>query len=743
MTAKEKNGAPSEKETREATLRKIIFQSPTTAFMVGVFEDVEENETFTACGEMLSPNTGDVFMLEGEWKVHSKYGAQFVFDSYQTSYPATKDGIIAYLASGMVKGIGKTLAKRIVGVFGDETIEILNNDIHRLKEIPGIGPKNFIRIKNSWDEQRGVQNVMLFLKSHGVSTAYAVKIYKAYGTSAVLRLQDNPYQLIDDIEGIGFTVADRIAQSLGIASDAPERIMAGFEYLLREAAWSRGHVYLPRQKLLADVSALLEVPVESVEAVFDTAVAAAKLRVEDDRVYLPVLWFSEARIAFDVKRLQDTRRDEVNQVELFEQIKRVQEKNTIEFAPYQVDAIQRVFSQPVVIITGGPGTGKSTALVGILAIADHLGLKTALCAPTGRAAKRMAELTRCEAKTIHRLLEFDPFTGGFKRDESQPLEVDLLVVDEVSMVDTLLMASLLRAVADAARVVLIGDVDQLPSVGPGNVLRDMIASGALPVVRLTTIFRQAQQSAIVMNSHNVLHGEPLKFRKDTFFVDAHSPEELTALVREIVVERLPREMGFDPVNDIQVLTPMRHTAAGVLNLNRVLQEALNPEGRVFFRGAERVFRVGDKVMQIRNNYEKDIYNGDIGVVVSADEEEAECVIRYDGRDVLYSFSDLDEVVLSYAITIHKSQGSEYPCVVIPMTLQHRIMLQRNLVYTAMTRARRLLVFVGNRAALTTAIRNTRIARRYTSLSQQLQTSGSWERTGIAELARRLDESGIP
>ena len=740
MTAGEKKGPLPEKETREATLRKIIFHSPATAFMVGVFEDVEEKEPFTACGEMLSPNPGDVFMLEGEWKVHPKYGTQFVFDSYQTSYPATKDGIIAFLASGLVKGIGKTLAKRIVNAFGDETIEVLNNDIDRLKEIPGIGPKNFLRIKNSWDEQRGVQNVMLFLKSYGVSTAYAVKIYKAYGTSAVLRLQENPYQLIDDIEGIGFTVADRIAQSLGIAKDAPERIMAGFEFLLRDAAWSRGHVYLPREKLFADVSALLEVPDDPVESVFDRSVAAGKLRVDDDRVYLPMLWFSEARIAFDVKRLENAPRDEVDQVELFDQIKVVQERHAIEFAPYQVDAIQRVFSQPVVIITGGPGTGKSTALVGILAIADHLGLKTALCAPTGRAAKRMTQLTQREAKTIHRLLEFDPFSGGFKRDESQPLEVDLLVVDEVSMVDTLLMASLLRAAPDSARVVLIGDVDQLPSVGPGNVLRDMIASDVIPVVRLTTIFRQAQQSAIVMNAHNVLHGQPLKFRKDTFFVDAHSPEELTSLVREIVVERLPHEMGFDPVNDIQVLTPMRHTAAGVSNLNRVLQEALNPDGRIFYRGAERVFRVGDKVMQIRNNYEKDVYNGDIGVVVSADEEEAECIVRYDGRDVLYSFSDLDDIVLSYAITIHKSQGNEYPCVVIPMTLQHRIMLQRNLVYTAMTRARQFLVFVGNRSALTTAIRNTRIARRYTSLAEQLKTGIGWKKTPIAEMARRLDES---
>jgi len=703
----------------EGTLLSIVYANDANAYMVGRFEVEAELFPIVATGEMFSPSIGDSYQLYGEWVQHPKYGRQFKWESYDVIYPATRLGMEKYLASGLIRGIGKTTAHRIVNRFGLETIEIMNTDINRLTEVEGIGEKKLALIQESWEEQRGVQKVMLFLKSHDISTGFAVRIFRTYGAEAITMMNQNPYRMIEDVEGVGFVIADKIARRLGRALSDPARVTAGLLYVLNEAARSAGHVYLPYQQCLHTAASILETSEEDISTALRTAAASGLMILEDDNVYLPDLRYAERSIVESIRRLFDQEPRKVDHLALDVVIERIEKSLKLSFTPIQIEVIHKAVVGPVLIMTGGPGTGKTTTVAGILAVAEELELETVLCAPTGRAAKRLAEVTNSEAKTIHRLLEFDPMGGFFRRTIHEPLESDLIIVDEVSMVDVQLMAALLVAIPDGARVVFVGDSDQLPSVGPGDVLRDMIESKELETISLHTIFRQAESSSIITNSHRMREGFLPVFGKETFFMEADHGETIARIIREVVVERIPREMNYNAMHDIQVLSPMHNTAAGVRHLNTILQKDLNGTGRVFYQKGEKMWRLGDKVMQTKNNYEKDVYNGDIGFILSADQEEGEVTISFDNRPIVYKYEELDDLVLAYAITIHKSQGSEYNVVVVPVTMQHRIMLQRNLVYTAMTRAKELLVFVGQRSALQYAVHNETISTRFSSLKNAL------------------------
>ena len=705
--------------TLKATLQALLYSSPDSTYIVAKFSVEDELFPIVATGDMFAPSVKDAYLLNGEWIQHPKYGRQFRFSSYEIAYPATREGIERYLSSGLIRGIGPGIARRIVAAFGVDAITILNTDIDRLREIEGIGGKKLLRIKQSWEEQRGVQSVMLFLKSHDVSTGYAVQIYKAYGRRAIEIVSANPYRLVKDVDRIGFLIADRIAQKLGILPNDPRRLRAGLTHALGDASRSRGHTCLPFQDCVHAAMSVLGASEEDVLPVLNSAIAEGVLIQSDAWVYVPELLFAEQAIASSLRQLFGQAPRSIDHGMIEEHVRQVESARAIQFSPVQVEAIHKSISGPVTILTGGPGTGKTTTIGGILAIAAALELDLAICAPTGRAAKRLAELTGWEAKTIHRLLEFDPRSGLFLRNDDRPLETDLLIVDEMSMVDVQLMASLLLAVPGHARVVLVGDVDQLPSVGPGNVLHDLIGSETIETVILHYIYRQAENSTIISNAHRVRSGYAPVFdnQRETFFIEREHPESIAKTIREVVVTRLPREMGINPLTEIQVLSPMHDTAIGVRNLNHILEQDLNPHGRIVFHKGDRIFRIGDKVMQTRNNYTKDVFNGDIGFIESMDDEEAQVMIRYEDRLVEYAFDELDDLVLAYAATIHKSQGSEYDVVVLPLSMQHARMLQRNLLYTAVTRAKRMLICVGQSSALEQAVRNARLARRHSGLRE--------------------------
>ncbi len=706
--------------TLEAVLRALIFQGSDSMYVVGRFEVTDDLFPIVANGDMVAPSVGDTYRLTGSWVQHPKYGRQFRWSTYELVYPQTREGIERYLSSGLIRGLGKTFARRIVDHFGTDTIDILNTDIERLLEVEGIGAKKLDVIRTAWDEQRGVQGVMLFLREHKVGTAHAARIFSRYGHAAVDLIRMNPYRLVDDIDGIGFLTADTIARSLGVAASDPVRLGAGVLHALNEAARSSGHVYVPFDELAAGAAQLLEADVEDVVYAINRAAERGGLVVDDDRVYAPVLHAAECAIATSIERLFARGAHEVDHTAINAHITAAEAHFALRFAPSQVEAIHACIAGPVVILTGGPGTGKTTTVGGIIDVAERLGLRVSLCAPTGRAARRMAWLSGREARTMHRLLEFDPMSGTFQRDDANTLDTDLVIVDETSMVDVQLMAALFAALPAESRLVLVGDADQLPSVGPGNVLADLLACDRIEAVRLTVIFRQEEASRLITNAHRMRTGFMPVFERDTFLLECDHAETIAQRLREVVAERLPREMGFDPLKDIQVLSPMHATAAGVRHLNGVLQEALNPTGRVVLRRGETAWRLGDKVMQTRNNYDKDVFNGDIGFILALDDEEALIQVGFDDRRVSFTFDEMDDLALAYAITIHKSQGSEYNVVVLPITIQHRVMLQRNLVYTAMTRARRLLVFIGQKKALSYAVGNDRQHARYSGLRDRLQ-----------------------
>jgi exodeoxyribonuclease V alpha subunit len=683
----------------------------------------------TIVGSLPGLGPGEVLRLQGEWQSHARYGEQFKIASYQSVIPATVSGIERYLSSGMIKGIGPVMAKRLVSRFEVRTLDVIEQDIERLREVEGIGEKRVEMIGRAWQEQKEIREVMVFLQGHGVSPAYAVKIFRQYGSAAVSVVRENPYRLAEEVFGIGFVTADRIAEKLGIAKDSPIRARAGIQFILNQLS-DEGHVYYPFDPLVERCEKILETDRGVILEAMASAASDRRVVIEDmdgyggdgKAVYLVRFHVSEQGIA---RRLGDLL-SHPRQLPLVdkEALLEAEEKRLgLVLSEQQATAVRDSVERKVMVITGGPGTGKTTIIKSIIGVQERLGRRVLLAAPTGRAAKRMAEATGREARTIHRLLEFSPKEGRFKRDEENPLEAEALVIDEASMVDTVLMHHLLKAVPIGAFLILVGDVDQLPSVGAGNVLRDIIDSEVVPVVRLNEIFRQSRESMIIVNAHRVNSGlMPILTghgRSDFQFIEVEGPEAALERLVGLCREGIPAGFGFRAVDDIQVLTPMHRGTVGAFNLNAELQRELNPSKDEISRGG-RIFKTGDKVMQIRNNYDKDVYNGDIGRIRRIDREEQEISVSFDGRLVAYDFAEMDELVLAYATSVHKAQGSEYPAVVMPLLLQHYLLLQRNLLYTGITRGRKLVVLVGTKKALAIAVSNNRPQMRYTMLKQRLQ-----------------------
>lgn len=681
----------------------------------------------TVVGNLPEITPGEVLRLHGDWTTHPQHGRQFRAEHCERIRPATVEGIRRYLGSGLIKGIGPVTAKRIVTTFGKETLDVIDNEPDRLEETPGVGRKRARFIREAWDEQRHIQEVMLFLQSHSVSTALAVKIHKAYGDASIAIVQENPYRLARDIRGIGFRTADKIAQQLGLAPDSPARVEAGVLFALNQAI-DDGHVFLPRTDLIREAAELLGVGEAAIGDAIDNLLlnemAVAGYLPEDQAIYLAPLYYAELGVARRIARLLGSPASRLHTLRYAELTQSLAEAAT-HLSGQQAEALQSAISNKVSILTGGPGTGKTTALRALVQPLVDLGYKVALASPTGRAAKRLSEATGGHpAQTIHRLLGFSP-SGRFGYNEENRLDVDALIVDEASMLDLLLTNHLLKALDPATHLLLVGDVDQLPSVGAGDVLRDLIASGVIPTASLTTIFRQDVGSLIVHNAHRVNAGQmPLtpKDALDFFLFPQSNPEQAADLLVDVVQNRIPGRFELDPIDDIQVLAPMYRGMAGVSRLNELLQAALNPASadRPERRLAGQVYRIGDKVMQLRNNYVKEVFNGDIGRVAHIDVTMHQLVVAFDdGREVVYDWADADELTLAWAVSVHKSQGSEFPCIVIPMVMQHYMMLQRNLLYTAITRARQLVVLVGEQRAISAAVRNNEVARRHSRLAERL------------------------
>ena len=709
-------------------IERITYQNPQNGYTVLKAAAKGYTELVTIVGTMPDTHVGSVLSLEGFWKVDAKYGRQFSVEKFEETLPATVYGIEKYLGSGLVKGVGPKFAKRIVQKFGKDTLDVIEEHPDSLLEVEGIGKIRMERIKKSWQEQKEVKNIMLFLQSHEVSTAHATKIFKTYGSDSISIVQDNPYRLADDIWGIGFKTADQIAEKLGIGKEKFVRLRSGILYTLNKLS-EEGHCYAVREQLIGKAEELLEVEAPELEMTLDEMLRTKDVIQDEEAIYLPPFYFSETGCARRLVRLLLAERGiRLDADKILEQIG---ERSRISYDEIQLEAIRTAVSSKVMVLTGGPGTGKTTTVKGIISAYQMAGCRVLLAAPTGRAAKRMSEAAGMEAKTIHRLLEYKP-PEGYQKNEEHPLEGDVLILDECSMVDVMLMYNFLKALPDQMTLILVGDTDQLPSVGAGNVLKDIIASGQIPVVRLTRIFRQAQGSRIIMNAHRINKGEAIDMRggrdSDFFFASKETNEEVVETLVRYCTQNLPRYYHVDALQDIQVLTPMQRGICGAANLNQVLQEAMNPS-TIFLRRGGTQYRLCDKVMQIRNDYDKEVFNGDIGIVSRVDMEERELTVNFDGREVVYDISELDELTLAYATTIHKSQGSEYPIVVMPFTMSHFVMLQRNLLYTGVTRAKKILVLIGEKRAVYYAIRNETTASRNTKLARRLQ-DGSPERTKI-------------
>lgn len=708
-------------------VERVTFHNADSGFCVLRLKVKGERDLITLVGHAPSVTPGEYASASGVWVTDREHGRQFKAAFVRISPPNTLTGIERYLGSGMVKGIGPVYAARLVKAFGAGVFDTIERSPARLREVEGIGPVRARKIVSGWADQKVIREIMVFLHGHGVSTSRAVRIFKTYGADAIRIVTANPYQLARDIRGIGFLSADTIAQKIGIARDSPLRARAGISYALAEAS-SEGHCGLARPQLIELAVKLLEIPEAAIREAIDAELADGTLVADtvdgQPSVFLAALHSAERAIAAHVRRLKSGPLS-WGPVEADKAIAWVEQKLSVRLADSQKQAVRLALTSKLLVITGGPGVGKTTLVNAILTILRAKKVQTELCAPTGRAAKRLSESTGVEARTIHRLLEISPQNGQFQRNEDQPLECDLLVADECSMVDVPLAQQLLRAIADSTALILVGDVDQLPSVGPGQFLADLIDSGAVPVVRLTEVFRQAAGSRIVQSAHQINQGVfptlPVKAETSDFYlVPAEEPEVIAETVVGLVKTRLPRKFGLDPVRDIQVLCPMNRGVTGARGLNQMLQEALNPPGPGSVDRFGYRYSVGDKVMQIENNYERDVYNGDIGTVAAIDAEEQELVVGFDGRKVQYPFGELDELVLCYATTIHKSQGSEYPAVVIPLSTQHYTMLKRNLVYTGITRGKRLVVLVGQKRALAIAVKGKQTIRRWSKLAERLR-----------------------
>ena len=722
--------ASSTQEVLAGLIERVTYHNAENGFCVLRTKARGHRELVTVVGHAAAVSAGEWITASGEWVNDRTHGQQFRARFLRTSPPTSADGIERYLSSGMIRGIGPVYAKKLVRSFGEKVFDIIETTPDRLHEVNGIGPIRAASILAAWAEQKAVREIMVFLHSHGVGTARSVRIFKTYGADAIQVMAENPYRLARDIRGIGFKTADAIASKLGIEKTAIIRVRAGISYALGEAT-NEGHCGLPVDELVPLTEKLLEVPQQLIRTALELELQEGTViadRVgEAPCVFLASLHRAERTIAERLTRLANGTLPWA-WIDPDKALPWVEKHIHLALAESQEAAIRLALISKVLVMTGGPGVGKTTIVKAILRILAAKGTKLLLCAPTGRAAKRMTEATGFEAKTIHRLLEVDPKTGGFKRGDDNPLDCELLVIDETSMVDVPLMQALLKAVPNSAALLMVGDIDQLPSVGPGQVLADVISSGAVPVVRLTEVFRQAALSRIISNAHRINQGvmpdlSPPERDSDFYFVPAEDPETAVSRIIELVKTRVPKRFGFDPIRDVQVLCPMNRGGVGARSLNIELQAALNPAGD---RKVERfgwTFAPRDKVMQIENDYEKEVYNGDIGTIANVDPDAGELVVSFDGRLVTYPFGELDVLVPAYAATIHKSQGSEYPAVIIPALTQHYPMLQRNLLYTGVTRGKRLVILVGQKKAIAIAVRNVAGRRRWSKLKEWLQSDG--------------------
>jgi len=718
----------------QGQIERVTYTNGENGYTVARVRVHGRRDLVTVIGNMVNPTPGEIVRMKGEWGNHPKYGEQFKIVFCQCATPATVQGMEKYLGSGLIRGIGPVMARRIVKRFREETLNVIDQDMDRLAEVEGIGRKRIEMIRKAWAEQKEIREVMVFLQSHGVSAAYGTKIYKQYGNDSIAVVRDNPYRLATDVFGIGFVTADRIAGNLGFARDSELRAGAGLLYVLHELA-GEGHVYCPYEALVEKCREILGIDREVILRALAAETLEKRIVIEDlnddvpaftennKAVYLAGYHVAETNTAARLRTLLQVP-PAVRKIDTDKAILWVQKQLSVTLAEKQVEAVRCATENKMMVITGGPGTGKTTIINAILKIYSALGTEILLAAPTGRAAKRMSETTGKEAKTVHRMLEYNLRKGGFQKNEDSPLDGDLLIVDEASMIDTLLMHHLLKAVPGSTTLILVGDVNQLPSVGAGNVLKDIIESRVAPVVELNEIFRQARESSIIINAHRINKGVLPELGAvrdgldDFYFIEQDDPEKILETVIRLVGDRIPKRFGFSPVTDIQVLTPMHRGTVGAANLNVELQKALNPAEGGITRGGIN-FRAGDKVMQIVNDYDREVYNGDIGRISAMDGESGEMTVIIDDREVVYDFADLDELVLAYAVSVHKSQGSEYPAVVIPLHTQHYVLLQRNLLYTAVTRGKKLVVLVGTKKALAIAVRNNRTEKRFSLLRKRL------------------------
>ena len=696
-------------------VQRVTYQNPENGY--SVFQaDVDGIGWQNVVGTFPDIGEGTTIVANGDWRNDKRYGRQFVVASWREELPSSVLGIENYIGSGLIAGIGKSMAKQIVSHFGQQTLEVLDKNPQRLLEVSGIGRKRLKKIQDSWVKQKGVKDVMVFLQGHGISAAYAAKIYKEYGKDSIQKVKENPYCLADDIFGIGFKKADDIASRMGYEKNDMRRCKAGIIYTLNQLAID-GHCYMERCKLIKEAMELLAADERPITEAMSVMELEQGIILDGEDVFLPMYYYSEVGVAKKLGKLMDGKIDDADKVDIE---KAVSEKSKITYDEVQIAAIRQAVKSKVMVLTGGPGCGKTFTTNGIIRVFESL-KKTVICAaPTGRAAKRMSEATGKDAKTIHRLLEYKP-QEGFSRNEDHPLSGDVLIVDESSMIDIMLMNSLMKAVPQKMRLILVGDIDQLPSVGAGNVLRDIIDSGVVPVVRLTRIFRQAQASRIVTNAHKINQGTFPDVsngkESDFFFIQQDDPDAVAAEIVNLAKNRIPKAYNYG-IGDIQVLAPMRRGVVGTISLNIALQEAINPVGECISYGSFK-YRLGDKVMQIKNNYDKDVFNGDIGVVECVNNDENTMTVLFDGKAVEYEKGDFGELTLAYATTIHKSQGSEYPVVVMPLMMSHYVMLQRNLVYTGVTRAKKLCIIIGESKALSQSIRNMVVLKRNTKLKERL------------------------
>jgi len=722
-----------QEKTLSGTIERVTFHNEENGYCVLRVSMSDTRKAQTVVGNCAAPNAGEEIAARGEWIEDDQYGSQFKASEISTSEPDNLKGIERYLGSGLIDGIGPTYAKKLVKKFGPEVFNIIDDRSKRLEEVEGIGPKRRQEIKKSWEKQKSVRRIMVFLHQHGISTARAVRIYKTYGDESIKKLRNNPYRLSHDLHGVGFKTADVIASKLGINFDDLSRIEAGLHFALQTAT-GNGHCALPEIELIESATELLGVDQIKIEDCLNKIITKREVTKDEinsvPMIFPPQLIASEKIISERILNLA-SRKPDYPKFEIEKALSWCQKKIGYSLAQGQRKAVELALRERVLIITGGPGVGKTTILRSVLMILRAKKVAPILCAPTGRAAKRMSESTGLEASTIHRLLEFKGHSGKFSHDENNPVEGDLFIVDEASMIDTQLMSSFLRALPKNAHLILVGDVDQLPSVGPGSVLSDMINSNELPVARLNEIFRQSSESRIITAAHEINEGIlPIELTKsakndpksDFFFISSDEPEKTSETIANIVSRRIPENLGLDPVNDIQVITPMHRGSLGTQALNRKLQDSLNPANESTFEierfGAR--YRVGDKVIQTRNNYDKETLNGDIGKVIEISTDPGKIIIQFSGqRTVSYEPGELDEISPAFAITVHKSQGSEFPCVVIPVSTQHFLLLQRNLLYTAITRGSRVVVLVGQKKAAAMAVKNIDTKERYRGLLQRL------------------------